>query len=169
MHWHDVRIKEKSPLAPSRQPIFQIIFYLQNNKYWCRPFTSLFFLYMHVKLSQTAYMCVNDGDTINQHQCQVIIKDPEKKTQDPAGIGTQDLLITSRFCNDIHTLTGQVSPHQLVWQPWPTCPLTSTPSTLMQLKRSSSEWRVWGGGRRGGGEGGRGGGEGDLKMFCLPS
>ena len=28
---------------------------------------------------------LNDGNTINQHQCQVIVKDPEK-TQDPAGI-----------------------------------------------------------------------------------
>ena len=31
---------------------------------------------------------------INQRQCQIIIKDPEK-TQDPAGIQTQDLLITT--------------------------------------------------------------------------
>ena len=32
---------------------------------------------------------------INELQCQVIIKDPEK-TQDPVGIRTQDLLITSQ-------------------------------------------------------------------------
>ena len=38
---------------------------------------------------------LNDGNTVNQRQCQVIIKDPEK-TQDPAGIRTQDLLITSQ-------------------------------------------------------------------------
>ena len=46
--------------------------------------------YVHVNLSND----LNDGNTINQHQCQVI-KDPEK-TQDPAGIRTQDLLITSQ-------------------------------------------------------------------------
>ena len=46
---------------------------------------------IYVKLSNS----LNDGDTINQHQCQVIMKDPEK-TQDPAGIRTQDLLITSQ-------------------------------------------------------------------------
>ena len=34
---------------------------------------------------------------INQLQCQVVIEDPEK-TQDPAGIRTQDLLITSHTC-----------------------------------------------------------------------
>ena len=45
--------------------------------------------YIHVvKLSDS----VNDGNTINQHQCQVIVKDPEKT----AGIRTQDLLITSQ-------------------------------------------------------------------------
>ena len=34
-----------------------------------------------------------------KHQCQVIVKDPEK-TQDPAGIWTQDLLITSQHVHD---------------------------------------------------------------------
>ena len=43
---------------------------------------------VHVKLLKS----LNDGKTVNQLQCQVI-KDPEK-TQDPAGIRTQDLLIT---------------------------------------------------------------------------
>ena len=43
---------------------------------------------VRVKLSNS----LNDGNTTNQHQCQVIIKDPEK-TQDPAGM---DLLITSQ-------------------------------------------------------------------------
>ena len=36
---------------------------------------------IHVKLLNN----LNDGNTVNQHQCQVIIKDPEK-TQDPVGI-----------------------------------------------------------------------------------
>ena len=42
-------------------------------------------------MMETLYMYMY----INQLQCQVIIKDPEK-TQDPAGIQTQDLLITSQ-------------------------------------------------------------------------
>ena len=42
---------------------------------------------------------------INQLQCQVIIKDPEK-TQDPAGIPTHDLLIT---------LLPTELPRQLSW------------------------------------------------------
>ena len=45
---------------------------------------------MHVRLTNG----LNDGNTTNLHQCQVI-KDPEK-IQDPAGIRTQDLLITSQ-------------------------------------------------------------------------
>ena len=35
---------------------------------WCRQ------VHVHVKLSNS----LNDGNTVNQHQCQVIIKDPEK-------------------------------------------------------------------------------------------
>ena len=49
-------------------------------------------LHIHVKLLND----LNHGNAINRHQCQVIIQDPEKKTQDPAGIPTQDLLITSQ-------------------------------------------------------------------------
>ena len=48
-------------------------------------------LHIHVKLLNS----LNDGNAINKHQCQVIIQDPEK-TQDPARIRTQDLLITSQ-------------------------------------------------------------------------
>ena len=40
-----------------------------------------------------------------KHQCQVIMKDPEK-TPDPAGIRTQDLLITSQT----------LLPLDLLWQ-----------------------------------------------------
>ena len=57
--------------------------------------------HVHVKLSDS----LNDGNTINQHQCQVIVKDPEKP-QDPAGIRTQDLLITVRHF--YHRATGSL-------------------------------------------------------------
>ena len=49
-------------------------------------------LHIHVKLLNS----LNDGNAINRHQGQVIIQDLEKKNQDPAGIRTQDLLITSQ-------------------------------------------------------------------------
>ena len=47
---------------------------------------------IHVKLLNS----LNDGNTNNPHQCHVIVKDREK-TQDPAGIRSQDLLITSQY------------------------------------------------------------------------
>ena len=52
---------------------------------------------------------LNDGNTINQHQCQVIMKDPQK-TQDLAGIQTQDLLITGQSLLPLH------EPLDLLWQ-----------------------------------------------------
>ena len=57
------------------------------------------FIHIYVKLSNG----LNDGNRVDQHQCEVI-KNPEN-TQDPAGIRTEEFLIT---------LT--IEPLDLLWQ-----------------------------------------------------
>ena len=62
---------------------------------------------INVKLSNS----LNDGNTVNQHQCQVIIKDPEKTSCLPRGMDhSEHLLLQNEFnCGDFEALLMQYS------------------------------------------------------------